>query len=370
MFKKFSKFLVPILLIVVLTFAQVSITWDQISEKLPPELNTPRIKSLWEKASKEGGVIFTYGMPAIWANYGEIFGEFERLFGIKQSDIDMGSSIVLARMTEENASKNDIADLKPGLARVLAERGLTSNYKPHLWYRIPPSQRGEFPNGSVWQAAYKGTLGFLVNTTIVKKVPKTWKDLADPQYKGLVEYLDPRATGTGVNTVEAVSFAVSGDPYNYEAGVNFLKKLHDMGIILSVEPKVEVAKFQRGETGIVINFDYNLLKWKYELGVPSEIVIPADGTVASGGGVIMAKNAPHPNTAKLFFEFLFSRYGQSLYYKGFVSPILPDVPIPDEVKDKLLPASAYKKVKFIDYVKDAEITPKLQEYYNKIIGGR
>jgi putative spermidine/putrescine transport system substrate-binding protein len=273
-------------------------------------------------------------------------------------------------MTEENASKNDIADLKPGLAMVLAERGLTSNYKSRLWYLIPKNQRGEAPNGSVWQAGYRGTLGFLVNTNLVKKIPRKWKDLADPQYKGLVEYLDPRATGTGVNTVEAASYAVSGDPYNYKAGVEFLKKLHDMGVILSVEPKVEVAKFQRGETGILINFDYNLLKWKYELGVPSEVVIPEDGTVASGGGVIMAKNAPHPNTAKLFMEFLFSRYGQSLYYGGYVTPIIPNIPIPEELKGKLLPSSVYKKVVFIDYKKDAETTPALQEYYNKVIGGK
>ncbi|PMQ01146.1 MAG: hypothetical protein CBR30_07220 [Dictyoglomus sp. NZ13-RE01] len=364
--------LITILLVSLIVFSSSGQqwTWDQISKDLPEELNTPIIRALWEKAIKEGGVIFSYGMPDIWANYGGIFAEFKRLFKIEHSDIDMGSSIVLARMTEENASKNDIADLKPSLAQELAKRGLTSNYKPRLWYLIPSNQRGQADNGSVWQAGYRGTLGFIVNTTIVKKVPRRWKDLLDPQYKGLLEYLDPRATGTGVNTVEAISYAVSGDPYNYQAGIDFLKKLHDMGVVLSVEPKVEVAKFQRGETGILVNFDYNLMKWKNELGVPSEIVIPEDGTVASGGGIIMAKNAPHPNTAKLFMEFIFSKYGQSLFYEGYVTPIIPNIPVPERLKDKLLPPSAYKKVVFVNYTKDAEITPKLQEYYNKVIGGK
>jgi putative spermidine/putrescine transport system substrate-binding protein len=344
--------------------------WGQVSKNVPGDLNTPYIRSLWEAAMKEGQVIYSYGMPDVWANYGGIFGDFKRIFGIEHTDIDMGSSIVLARMTEENASKNDIADLKPSLAAILADKNLTADYKSLNWKTIPENQKGQTTNGSVWQAAYKGVLGFLVNKNMVKKIPRKWQDLADPQYRDLLEYLDPRATGTGVTTVEAVSYAVSHDPYNYQAGIDFLKKLHDMKVVLSVEPKTQVAKFQIGETGILVNFDYNLMQWKNELGVPAEVVIPEDGTIASGGAVIMAKNAPHPNTAKLFMEFLFSKYGQSLFYEGYVSPVLPDASIPEKVKSKLLPASEYKDVRFIDYQKEQEATSKLQEYYNKVMGSK
>ncbi len=335
---------------------------------LPKELDTPVIRDLWEKAKAEKGFIFTYGMPKVWANYGEIYGEFYRIFGIKQKDIDMGSSMVLARMTQENAKKNDIADLKPSLASVLASRGLTMPYKNSQWDKIPASQKGVGKDGSVWHAAYKGTLGFLVNTNIVKDIPKGWKDLKNPAYKGLIEYLDPRVTGTGVNTIEAVSYAISGDPYNYKAGIEFLAELHKMGLILSTDPKVTVDKFQRGEAGIIINFDYNLIKWKQDLGVPSVIVIPEDGTLSSGGGVIAARNAPHPNTAKLFLEYLFSPYGQKLYAKGYVTPIVEGIELPPEVKDKFPPKEAYKNVVMIDYAKDAKITKKLQEYYEKVVG--
>lgn len=336
--------------------------------KLPPELNNSYILWLWENAKKEGGWIYTYGMPAIWANYGEIFGKFEEFFGIKQRDIDMGSAVVLARMTEENASKNDIADLKPSFAAELARRGLTSDYIPVDFHLIPEGQKGiDEKTKSVWIAAYKGTIGFLVNTQLVKQVPKTWRDLKNPAYKNLIVYLDPRATGTGVNTVEAIAYALTGDPYNYKVAIDFLKELHDMGLILSVDPKVSVAKWERGEAGIVINFDYNLLDWKEKNPhIPSVVVIPEDGTIASGGGVIIAKNAPHPYTARLFMEYLL-RYGQKLYAKAFVSPIIPSVEIPSEVKAKFPPAEAYKKVIFIDYQKDAEISKDLQDYYSKVI---
>ncbi len=342
-----------------------------IAAKLPPELDTPYIHELWEKAKKEGGWIYSYGMPDVWANYGEIFKKFEEFFGIKHRDIDMGSSVVLARMTQERASKNDIADLKPSLAMELARRGLTAPYKPINWEKIPPNQRGQDPKtGSVWQAVYKGTLGFLVNTDIVKNIPRTWKDLKNPAYKNLIIYLDPRATGTGVNTIEAIAYALTGDPYNYKAAIDFLRQLHDMGLILSVDPKVSVSKWERGEAGIVINFDYNLLKWKYDNPhINSVIVIPEDGTISSGGGVIIAKNAPHPYTARLFMEYLLS-YGQKLYAKGFVSPMVKGTELPEEVKDKFPPAEAYKSAIFVDYIKDREVTPKLQEYYSQVIGSR
>jgi len=329
------------------------------------------LQLLAEAAQAEGGVIFTYAMPETWANYGEIFSYFQEKYGITQHDIDMGSSVVLARMTEENASKNDIADLRAPLAKVLASRGLTSDYRCSCWDAWPENQHGVDPEtGSVWQAAYWGTIGFLVNTDLVNPVPHSWKDLLNPAYKGLIEYLDPRATGTGVSTIEAASLAMSGDPYNYKAGVDFFKKLHDMGLVGSVDPLVTVAKFQRGETGILINFDYNLLKWKEDNPqIHSVVIIPEDGTLSSGGGVVMAKNAVHPWTARLFLEYLLCGEGQILYAKAYVHPMNPTVKLPQEILEKFPPAEAYESAVFIDYDKDAAITSELQDYYSKVIGG-
>lgn len=328
------------------------------------------MEELEANAKKEEGILNSYGMPEVWANYGNIFAEFQKRYGITDQDIDMGSSVVFSRMTEENASKNDIADLKPSFAAKLADAGLTMDYKVSCWDQLPEGQKGVGKDGSVWQAAYKGTLGWIVNTNIVSKVPKSWKELNDPAYKGLISYLDPRATGTGVNTVEAASYAASGDPYNYEAGAAFLADLQKAGVIASVDPKVDVSKFQRGEVAILINFDYNLLQWKKDLGIPAEVVIPSDGTIASGGGVIAAKNAPHPYSAKLFLEFLLCGDGQQMYASAFVSPINPAVTIPPDVAAMFPPAEEYKNVAFIDYAKDAEISDALKEAWAKATGAK
>lgn len=329
------------------------------------------VKELAQRARTEGGVINTYGMPETWANYGEIFTRFYELYGIVQEDIDMGSPVVLARMTEENASKNDVADLKPTFAILAAARGLTSDYCVSCWELLPENQRGKDPNtGSVWYTAYWGTIGWLVNVDMVKSIPYKWTDLLNPAYKGLIGYLDPRATGTGVTTVEAAAYAVSGDPFNYKAGVDFLKQLHDLGLIGSVDPLVTVARWQRGEIAILINFDYNLLKWKYDNPeINSVVVIPADGTISTGGGVIMAKNAPHPWTAKLFLEYLLCGEGQVLYAKAFVHPINPTVKLPEEILAKFPPKESYQSAIFMDYLKELEIIDALRDYYSKVVFG-
>ena len=81
------------------------------------------LADLAQAAKAESGEINTYGMPDTWANYGLTFSEFQKAYGISRSDIDMGSSVVLSRMTEENASKNDLADVLPTFAQQLAAAG-------------------------------------------------------------------------------------------------------------------------------------------------------------------------------------------------------------------------------------------------------
>jgi putative spermidine/putrescine transport system substrate-binding protein len=358
-----------LLLVVGLMLCMTIMTETSCLVAASPSSKSPiDIEELKAKAKSEGGVIYTYGMPDTWANYEKIFDEFERLYGIKRQDIDMGSTIVLSRMTEENASRNDIADMRPTFAIQLAERGLTADYKVSVWDSIPESQKGVTPAGSVWNAAYKGTLGWIANTLVVKNVPMKWSDLTQPEYKSLITYPDPRATGTGIQTVEAASLAVSGDPYNYPAGSEFLGKLHKLGQIATVDPKVTVAKYQRGEIGILVSVDYNLLKWADELGIPSQVVIPEDGTVSSGHAVIIAKNAPHPYTARLFLEFLLSDVGQQLYAEAFVLPIREDVEIPSSVATKMPPASAYEPAVFTDYLKEAEISEDVATHWAEATG--
>ncbi len=336
---------------------------------LPQELDVEPIRALVNAARAAGETrLLTYGMPDNWANYGGMVAAFSRFTRAERSDIDMGSAVVLERMTQENAARNDLADLKPSFARRLAEAGMTANYKVMGWNAIPADQRGEAANGSVWQAGYRGTLGFIVNKRAVSQVPRRWADLTNRSLRGLIAYLDPRSTGTGVTTVLSAALAVSGDPYNVEAGVRFLKSLHDAGNVAKVDPLVTTADFERGEVGVLINFDYNLLAWAARFPFQTEVVIPADGTLASGGGIIIARNAPHPNLARLFLELMLSKTGQMMLAEAFVSPIRTDVDLPASVAAKFPPRESYAAARFVDYDREAALTDTVKTLYSQIVG--
>lgn len=54
--------------------------------------------------------------------------------------------------------------------------------------------------GNLSSAVYVGILGFGVNTQRLKEknlpVPKCWKDLTKPEYKGEIQIADPQSSGT------------------------------------------------------------------------------------------------------------------------------------------------------------------------------
>jgi putative spermidine/putrescine transport system substrate-binding protein len=328
------------------------------------------IADLAEKAKSEEKVISSYGMPDAWANYGAIFGEFQKRYGNVPQDIDMGGPEAVTRMTSENAGLNDLADIRVGFAMQLADAGLTADYKVSCWDLWPDDQKGEGKDGSVWATTYRGTIGWIVNTNLVEKVPHTWAELNDPAYKGMISYLDPRVAAAGMSIVEAASYAMSSDPYNYQAGADYLAKLHNAGLVGIVDSRTDVSKFQRGEVGIMINWDYNLMNWQQTLGVPAEVVIPTDGSISSGYSVVIAKNAPQPYTARLFLEYLLCGDGQNLYAAGYVTPMNPNVKLPPEVAAIFPPAEEYAKVVSIDYAKEGEIADALKAAWATAVGAK
>jgi len=63
-----------------------------------------------------------------------------------------------------------------------------------------------------------------------------------------------------------------------------------------------------------------------EKGDPVAIVYPAEGTPLITGSVALADKAPHPNAARLFISFLFSRQTQQLMCdSGGMRSFHPDV---------------------------------------------
>ncbi|MEP7058677.1 MAG: extracellular solute-binding protein [Caldimonas sp.] len=153
-------------------------------------------------------------------------------------------------------------------------------------------------------AAYRAHLSIIAyNTKLVTKdeAPKSHADLLDPKWKGKLVKAHPGYSGTIMTDTFALSQALGWDYFEK------LGKQRVLQVQSSTEPP---KKLVQGERPVMADGnEYNVLLLK-ESGAPIEPVYATDGTPLVVGNAALLKNAPHPNAARLFYHFMFSREAQ------------------------------------------------------------
>jgi iron(III) transport system substrate-binding protein len=148
--------------------------------------------------------------------------------------------------------------------------------------------------------------GFLVNTQVAGRrnlaIPRTWADLAQPAYRGLVSAPSPVRSGTGLTVFTALV-----DAFGWE----YLDALHANIPAYGSGGSVAARQAAAGELMVGITFDTTLFELKAS-GAPVEIVYPdMIPNVTEGGG--LAARGPNAEGGKLFCDFLASPEGAALY---------------------------------------------------------
>jgi putative spermidine/putrescine transport system substrate-binding protein len=305
------------------------------------------LEGLIAAAQRENAII-SYGMPPEWANYAEMWEVFLDTYEIADwEDTDMGSAIQIAKFLAE--AENPIADLgEIGIlfAPSAVQFGVAAPFKNDTWDEIP--DWAKHPDG-LWAAVNYGSLAFWVNTDVVDTVPRTWQDLLRPEYAGLVTIDDPRTAAQGNFAVFGAAFANGGDELDIEPGLTYFREMNDVGNLNPIG--LEIDRVRSGETVIGVGWDYLGLAWRdtvSEDGVTLEVVIPEDGSTVGPYVSIINKWAPHPNAARLMRNFILSPEGQTIYARGYATPILPSVEIPPDIQERRPPPEAYAAVRPIE----------------------
>ncbi len=307
------------------------------------------------KAAKEEGMLTVIALPHDWCNYGEAIETFKAKYGLQVNELnpDAGSAdeieAIKANKDNKGPQAPDVIDVGFGYGPQLVEEKLTMPYKVSTWDTIPDEVK--HPDG-YWYGDYYGVLAFEVNKDVVKNVPQDWADLLKPEYKGQVALAgDPRASAQAQMSIMAAALANGGTLDDVTPGLEFFKKLNDAGNFVPVIAKQ--ATIAKGETPVVMRWDYNALADKNALaGNPEiEVVIPQSGVIAGVYLQAISAYAPHPNAAKLWMEFLYSDEGQLIWLKGGCHPIryndmVKRNVIPQELNDALPPAELYAKAVF------------------------
>lgn len=324
-----------------------------------------RGQALVDAAKKEGGTLLTYGLASQWPGYNDLFHAFEKKYGIKHIDVDMGSGAVIETLEREKGKPQcDVAEVGVTYAILGKQKGLLENYISPNTRHLPAWAQDK---DGAWCGSYRMTLGFMVNEDVVKKIPKRWSDLLNPSYKGMIAYMNPLESFTGFVTIITSAYANGGSLENYQPGIQYLKHLHAMGNVKLVVKQPPLSEFSRGELPILISYDSVLLFTKHQTHVKASVIIPEDGSVVSFYAHVIPKGAPHPYTARLFSDFYTSLKGQKILAKNYLMPIRDDVELPPDVQSEFPPRNAYKHAKIIDWSKAIDIIEKARhDWQNEI----
>ena len=146
--------------------------------------------------------------------------------------------------------------------------------------------------------------------------PVSFKDLAEPRFKNLLQMGSPLESGTMFTTVAWLQ---------RKYGWGFFEKLRDNRLAAQGGNSTVLQKVESGEKKVGLALLENALAAR-KRGSPIEIVYPSEGAIPVPGVLSILKESKQRDAAVAFAGFLRTRDGQLLLRDGYMYPVLPDLP--------------------------------------------
>ncbi|MDL2271890.1 ABC transporter substrate-binding protein [Desulfovibrio sp. OttesenSCG-928-I05] len=303
-----------------------------------------------------------YNCPPEWAGWGNQLALIKDETGILVPlDNKNSGQSVSQLIAEKNNPVADVCYLGISFAINAQKAGVIEPYKGVGWESVPDGLKD--PDG-YWVSIHSGTMGFMVNVEALegRPVPKSWKDLLDPQYKGMIGFLDPASAFVGYVGAVAANEALGGSLDNFDPGIAYFTELQKNDPI--VPKQTAYARVLSGEIPILLDYDFNAYRAKHQDKADVEFVIPAEGTIMVPYVMTFVKGAPHAETGKKVIDFVLDTKGQRLWAENFLRPVMPEAMTP-EIAALFLPASEYERAGSVNYAKMAEVQQAFGERYLK-----
>lgn len=323
------------------------------AEPPAPSAVTP---DLIAAATKEGKVVFYTALDIqVAAPLGEAFEA--KYPGISVQIERNPAERVYQRVMLEYDSNIHVVDVLDSSDQVhlldWKRRGMLVPYVPEELASWPADRRD--PDG--YYAYNRATFSvFGVNTKLISlaDAPKSYADMLDPKWKGKMVKAHPAYTGF----VMTATFILSR-----MFGWEYFQKLGQQDVMQVQSSNDPPKKLALGARALMFDGNEYTTLIEKDKGAPLEIIYPAEGTPFVGGSAGVAKQAPHPNAARLFIAFLFSREAQQLFVdKGDLRSFRADVKDPPGrmplSQIKALTADTAEQEKAIE-----EIKQKYAEYF-------
>ncbi len=289
-----------------------------------------RWNSLVEGAKKEGQVfIYTsLGGSNIRPSLGNSIKE---KYGIDAEFVVGKGEEIVARIGNERRGGLYLADAAiigaPSMINYLKPQGGLDAMKPALVLPEVTDTKNWIGNTLPFvddeQQIFAFVAGYrtyiTINTTMVKEGEiKSYKDLLDPKWKGKITLFDPTVGGSGSQWVAGLLMHV----YGQDEGTKFLRDLAKQDPIITRDGRLQIEWVAHGKYPIALAARRENVSDFKIMGAPVDWVHPSEGgEIASGTGAVgLVNRAAHPNSARVFLNWLLSKEGQTIFVKSFGSP--------------------------------------------------
>ena len=289
----------------------------------------PAVKAQWEKdwddlvaaAKKEGQLNYAHA-NSLGALPRKALDQFTDTFRVKVevSSFNSGSLLVPRAIQEQQAGVHtwDISNCGTTHGGLMRDGKALDPMRPLIF-------RPDAMDTKAWSGGFEAgygdrdrTYGYgisqenyrpvFINTDQVKDGElKTVADLLNPKWKGKLLFTDPRSGGTNVFAA-AIRLAY---------GEEYLKRLFvDMEPVYTQDVRQIAEQMVRGQRAISLGpIDTNLREFRAQgLGNNVKAIeLPDVSITVIGNYTWFMHNAPHPNAAKLYINWLLTKEGQTAH---------------------------------------------------------
>ncbi len=160
----------------------------------------------------------------------------------------------------------------------------------------------------------------LINTQLVKEGEiKSYRDLLNPKWKGKIVMYDPTAGPSAAETF--VNYVVPRF-MGAKEGEKFLRDLTKQDLAFLRDRRLQVEWVARGKYPIAIAPAGSVVDELAAAGAPITYVRPEEGGLLAVAASCLAimKDAPHPQAAAVFLNWVLTEEGQRIFSAGFPAP--------------------------------------------------
>jgi len=237
--------------------------------------------------------------------------------------LDGRASEIRERIRTEQAAGRYIGDVSYTGATSGALQAADGALQPHGGLPLGRTLAEPLVDDGLFLPASAGNFALVINTNLVKEDIKSWRELEDPKWAGKILSDDPRALGAGQVWFEVTYRTLGRD---------FHEKIAAHKPVISRVFAESNRRIARGEFPIYLPF--NASEYQSLKGLPIKVVIPQEGVPYVPFGSSLLKEAPHPNAARLFMNFLLEPDQQVMFALEGFRPAAKDMGprIPEDIR--------------------------------------